>query len=166
MTVNFFIFFSLLTILCSLGVIFFKSAVYSAFSLILCLFCLSALYVLWGVDLLAALQVLIYAGAIVVIFVFVVMLLNLGRSSSAFPPQKWFWDICTGSIVWFFALVILRVLNHKTVGSPVETSQLSMKAVSQLLFTSYLWPFEVLSYFLLAIIVSIYVLARTPEEKT
>ena len=71
-----FIFFSLLTLGCASGVILSRNPITSAFSLIFTFFGLSALYVLWGATFIAMVQILIYVGAIVVLFVFVVMLLN------------------------------------------------------------------------------------------
>ena len=159
--------FGVFTILCAIGVVFSRSAVYSAFSLILSFFGLAGLYLLWGSTFIAMIQVLIYTGAIVVLFVFVVMLLDLGRHTG----PSWHNSVmvllaAAGS--WLFSLALLRTLNQ----SPVITvnqfagHESSMRTISRLLFTDYLWPFEVLSVFLLALIVAIYALARPEEHET
>src|SRR5947209_5461613 len=107
----FLILFGCLTIACGVGVVFSKSPIYSSFSLILCFFGLSAIYVMWGATFIAMVQVLIYTGAIVVLFVFVVMLLNLVRSSPP-PSSNWVTLTTTGLGVWFFSLLLLRTLNR------------------------------------------------------
>jgi NADH-quinone oxidoreductase subunit J len=151
------------TIGCGVGVVFSKSPVYSAFSLILCFFGLSGIYVMWGATFIAMIQILIYTGAIVVLFVFVVMLLDLVRGSSA-PSFGWVTLSITGVAVWSFSLLLLKALNHATYFSPpTMASQNDMRSISKLLFMDYLWPFEVLSIFLLALIVAIFALTR-PED--
>jgi NADH-quinone oxidoreductase subunit J len=156
----FFIFFSLYTILAALGVVLAKNPVYSAFSLILSFFGLSALYVMWGATFIGMIQILVYTGAIVVLFVFVVMLLDLGRSIAA-HSHNWLTVVVSAGAVWFFSLLMLRTFNHTPLVSPPSPlAESNTRLVSQLLFTEYLWPFEVLSIFLLALIIAIYALTR------
>lgn len=162
----FFAGFGLFTIACAIGVVFAKNAVYSAASLILSFFGLAALYVIWGNTFIATIQILIYTGAIVVLFVFVVMLLNLGTRVGP-SVANWLTVMLSATAVWSLALILLRTLNR----SPVfmlasEKPATGLMSVSTLLFTEYLWPFEVLSVFLLALIIAIYVLARPEEEQT
>ena len=83
-----FIGFCLLTIGFALGVVFSRNAVYSAFNLVLCFFGLSAVYLLWNATFIAMIQILIYTGAIVVLFLFVVMLLDLVKSTVT-PTIGW-----------------------------------------------------------------------------
>ncbi len=154
--------FGLFSIACAVAVVFSRNAVYSAFSLILTFFGLSALYVLWGATFIAMIQILIYTGAIVVLFVFVVMLLNLGKGSGP-TAAGWFTALISGAAVWSFSLLLLRTLNRASFSSTVgATPAPTMRTISKLLFNEYLWPFEVLSVFLLALIVAIYCLTR-PE---
>lgn len=158
--------FGLFSISCAIAVVFSRNPVYSAFSLILCFFGLSGLYVLWGATFIATIQVLIYTGAIVVLFVFVVMLLNLGRGSGP-TAAGWFTALVAGGSTWFFALLLLRTLNRSVYFETPPGAVLAgadMRSVSKLLFNEYLWPFEVLSVFLLALIVAIYCLARPESE--
>lgn len=153
----------ILTIACAIGVVFSRSAVYSAFSLILTLFGLAGLFMLWGASLLAVLQVLIYAGAIVVLFVFVVMLIDVGRGRQLHTARP-FLAVVGGLGTWFLSLMLLRTLNHAQMfsGKAPHESGNDMRTLSKLLFTDYLWPFEVLSLFLLAMVVAIFVIAK-PE---
>jgi NADH:ubiquinone oxidoreductase subunit 6 (subunit J) len=93
------------------------------------------------------------------------MLLDLGRGSGPLW-QNWFVMLIAGSGAWLFSLVLLRALNQAQfaiAGAPGAAGGTSMRTISRLLFTDYLWPFEVLSVFLLALIIAIYALAR-PEE--
>jgi NADH-quinone oxidoreductase subunit J len=158
--------FTIFTLGCALGVVFSKNPVYSAFNLVLAFFGLSAVYVLWGATFVAVIQVLIYTGAIVVLFLFVVMLLDLVRAPVAGAPG-WLSVAVSGGCVWFFSLLLLRTLNRTdliSTGHEVLAGS-QMKHISRLLFNEYLWPFEVLSVFMLAIIVAVYVLARPENEK-
>lgn len=161
----FFIIFGFLTIAGALGVVVAKQAIFSAFSLIVTFFGLAALYVLWGTSFIAMLQVLIYTGAIVVLFVFVVMLLNLKKDGPG-DASSGFSIFFAGATVWCFSLLLLRTLNRATffVSSNVATAQ-DIKSLAMLLFTKYLWAFEILSVFLLALIISVCILARTDNKK-
>lgn len=160
-----FIGFGLFAILCAISVVFARNAVYSAFGLILCFFSLAGIYVLWGSHFIAMLQILIYTGAIVVLFVFVVMLLNLSSSTHVALPS-WQMVLGAGLAVWAFALMLLRTLNYSPYYMPAaQKAAPNLKEISLLLFTEYLWPFEVLSLFMLALIVGIFALTRPEEEE-
>jgi NADH-quinone oxidoreductase subunit J len=159
MTESLFILFGVFTIASALGVIVSKNPVYSSFFLITTFFCLAGLYVLWGATFIAVVQVLIYTGAIVVLFVFVVMLLSTGKRQPS-HSSGWLALIVVGSSVWLLSLVLLRILNRATFHrASAELSSNNITSLSRLLFSEYLWPFEVLSLFLLATIVAVYTLA-------
>lgn len=156
-----FIIFSLFTIIAAGGVVLSKNPVYSAFSLILSFFGLSGLYLLWGSTFMAMIQILIYTGAIVVLFVFVVMLLNLQvikENSSNLLSRSG-----VAAAVWVFSLILLRVLTRGIPNKLVEIPTDQLRTISKLLFTRYLWPFEVLSLFLLVMIVAIFAITRAQE---
>ena len=154
---------SVFTVTMAALVILSHNAVYSALSLVLAFFGLATLYLLWGSPFLAVIQVLIYAGAIVVLFVFVVMTLNL--SSQKMDSEKilnqWAVVLVGGSTGFLLALGLLRVLS--AMKPAVVGTGISLVRVSELLFSQYLWPFEVLSLFLLALIVAVFVLARPSD---
>jgi NADH-quinone oxidoreductase subunit J len=160
------ILFTVFTLGCALGVVFSKNPVYSAFNLVLAFFGLSVVYVLWGATFVAMIQVLVYTGAIVVLFLFVVMLLDLVRAPVSGAPG-WLSVAVSGGCVWFFSLLLLRTLNRTDLIASTNTvpSNAQMKLISRLLFNEYLWPFEVLSVFMLAMIVAVYVLARAENER-
>lgn len=158
---NIFIVFSVVTFLFSAGVVFSKNPIYSALNLILSFFGLAAIYVLWNATFIAMIQVLIYTGAIVVLFVFVVMLLDLVKDTASQASGNWMQILLSGALSWCFAYYLLRILNQTKMLVP-QASSFTLKNVAKLLFTDYLWPFEVLSLFLLAMILAAYVLTR-PE---
>lgn len=153
--------FGMFSILAAGGVVLCKNPVYSAFSLILSLFGLAALYLLWGATFIAVIQVLIYSGAIVVLFVFVVMLLNLSKDTEDTPSL--FSMAVIGSVVWLFSLFILRILSRAIPNGDTPLLESNLRSISKLLFTRYLWPFEILSLFLLVMIVAIFALTRSDE---
>jgi len=156
-----FIAFSLFTIGAASGVLLSRNPVYSAFSLILSFFGLSGLYLLWGSSFMAMIQILIYTGAIVVLFVFVVMLLNL-QTSRENSSNIVFLGVVSAS-VWLFSLIILRVLTRSIPNKILEIPENQLRTISKLLFTRYLWPFEILSFFLLVMIIAIFAITRTQE---
>lgn len=153
---------SIFTLLCASIVVFSKNAIYSAFGLILALFGLAVMYLLWGTPFMAMIQVLIYTGAIVVLFVFVVMLLNLSPTSMNLS-FNFLTILMIVASSWFVALLLLKSLNQGVLPLSQAVTTFDMKTVSKLLFTKYVWPFEVLSIFLLALIVAVFTLAR-PEN--
>lgn len=160
----FFLVFGLFTIASALGVVVSRHPIYSAFSLVLSFFGLSGLYLLWGSGFMAMLQILIYTGAIVVLFVFVVMLLNPDKEAATENTSSPV-ILLFGGVVWAFSLLVLRVLNRATYfvnGDP--PTAFDMRHIAELLFSRYLWPFEVLSLFLLALLIAVCALAR-PERK-
>lgn len=156
-----FIAFSLFTIGAASGVLLSRNPVYSAFSLILSFFGLSGLYLLWGSSFMAMIQILIYTGAIVVLFVFVVMLLNL-QTNRENSSNIVFLGVVSAS-VWLFSLIILRVLTRSIPNKILEIPENQLRTISKLLFTRYLWPFEILSFFLLVMIIAIFAITRTQE---
>jgi NADH-quinone oxidoreductase subunit J len=144
-----------------------RNPVGSALWLVVTLFALAAMYVLLDAQFIAALQVLVYAGAIMVLFLFVIMLLNLGRpgpSDIKGPVGVGIAALLAGTL-----LLELRVLGQ---AAPPEAIQLPagtmaalqqqgmIAAVATPLFDAYLIPFEITSLLLLAAIVGAVVLAK------
>lgn len=153
--------FCVFTLACASAVVLAKSPVYSAFALILSFFGLAGLYLLWGAPFIAMIQILVYTGAIVVLFVFVVMLLNLNKKIP--HSHSWLTVSIATVVAWFFSLFLLRTLAQGTFAGSSHASQANIRTVSKLLFNQYLWPFEVLSLFLLVMIVGVFMLTR-PEK--
>ncbi|MGH7607406.1 MAG: NADH-quinone oxidoreductase subunit J family protein [Gemmatimonadales bacterium] len=145
-----------------------RSPIASALWLVITLFALAAMYVLLDAQFIAALQVLVYAGAIMVLFLFVIMLLNLGRPGPT--DIKGPVGIAVAAGLAGLLLLQLRVLGQ---AAPPEAMQLPpgtmaalqeregmVGAVAGPLFEAYLIPFEIASVLLLAAIVGAVVLAK------
>ena len=145
-----------------------KSPVASALWLVVTLFALAAMYVLLDAQFIAALQVLVYAGAIMVLFLFVIMLLNLGRPGPT--DIKGPLGLLIAAVLAGTLLFQLRVLSS---AAPPEAIQLPPGTIAALqqrqgmvgavagpLFDAYLIPFEIASLLLLAAIVGAVVLAK------
>ncbi len=145
-----------------------RSPVASALWLVNTLFSLAAIYVLLDAHFIAAAQVLVYAGAIMVLFLFVIMLLNLGRAEPSDLKGAWGRVVAgVAGLVLAGELIVLRlavppgelVLPPGTVAGTVAARG-AVRAVAQPLFQSYLVPFEITSLLLLAAIVGAVVLAK------
>ena len=145
-----------------------KSAIASALWLVVTLFALAALFVLLDAQFIAVLQVLVYAGAIMVLFLFVIMLLNLGRPGPS--DIKGPAGILTAVVLGGALLLQLRVLGQTTLPASIQLpagalsaqqqQQGIVGAVANPLFGTYLIPFEIASVLLLAAIVGAVVLAK------
>jgi len=144
-----------------------RSPVASALWLVNTLFNLAAIYVLLDAHFIAAVQVLVYAGAIMVLFLFVIMLLNLDRGPTDIRGVRGKVVAGVVGLVLAAELIVLRLaappgelqLPAGAVAQSVEASG-AVRAVGQPLFQSYLVPFEITSVLLLAAIVGAVVLAK------
>ena len=159
-------------ILSALVVIRAKSPVTSLLALLVTMFCMAALFVLLGAVFLAALQLLIYAGAILVLFLFAIMLLNLDREALARARQftgRWL-AIGLGVVLLVQFTWMIRASHLSDVGSlPADTSSATspagtIAAVGRELFRHYLLPFELTSLLILAAIIGAVTLAQRKTD--
>jgi NADH-quinone oxidoreductase subunit J len=152
---------AIIAIAAALGMLFSRSAVYSALFLVLNFGTVAVFYILLNAPFIAMAQVSVYAGAIMVLFLFVIMLLGteLLPPTSALPWQRPL-AIFLGVILFVESGYLLFIRNAATgdVPQPVQTFG-SPQAVGQALFSSYLLPFEVTSVLLLIAMVGAIVLA-------
>ena len=138
-----------------------RNPIHGAMALIGNLFCVAALFVLLDAHFLAAIQVLVYAGAIMVLFVFVVMLLNLSDRELG-EPRFTAGKVAGAGLIVFAALQILGHLANlgpSTMGE-VPATYGTIESIGRLLFTRYLLPFEVASVLLLAAILGAVAIAK------
>ncbi len=145
-----------------------KNPVASAFSLVMVFFSLAGIYASLGAHLLAALQILVYAGAIMVLFVFVVMLLNsdspsfdLRRTPASFRVAAGI--VCIG-LLGLFVKVFKSAPQTAPIGafdrSAVDVAGGNTQVIAELMFSEYILPFELTSVLLLAAIVGAVALAK------
>jgi NADH-quinone oxidoreductase subunit J len=163
----FFYLFTGVMLLAALSVVANRHPIYSVLSLLLAMFCLAALFVMLGAYFVAALQILLYAGAVLVLFLFVIMLLNL--QPEALARTRAFTLRAAGtvaSLLLFWTLANVLRSAPWAVGGPVAASGLgTVEAVGRLLFTTYLLPFELTSFIILAAIIGAVTLAKhEPHE--
>jgi NADH-quinone oxidoreductase subunit J len=135
----------------------------SALSLVVVMASLAVLYLLLGAEFVAVIQIIIYAGAIMVLFVFVIMLLNAGEEERTYGSKiaTLFGMPAVAVIAGLIAWVLLRRATEEAV--PVGALYGSPHAIGRLLFQDFLLPFEVTSVLILIAIMGAVVLARKGE---
>jgi len=157
-----FILLALSSILSALLVITTPSPIASALYLVVTFFCIAGLYVLLAAPLLAAIQIIVYAGAVLVLVLFVIMLLNLKRIEEKISRGwKSAGIVVTVLLVGIsFAAIAAStaVLVLGTQDVPIGFGKVA--TLGQLLFTQYLYPFEVVSVLLLLAIVGAVAIIR------
>ena len=132
----------------------------SALSLIVVMTSLAVLYLLLGAEFLAAAQVIVYAGAIMVLFVFTVMLLNAGREERTMGSRAWRVVGFPGAVV-VLGVVASVILTARGMGTASLSDGItSTEDISRILFHELLLPFEVTSVLILIAILGAVALAR------
>ena len=165
-----FYFFSLVALASAVLFVTRRGPVAAALWLVATMFAIAGLYILLDAQFVGAVQVLVYAGAIMVVFLFVVMLLNLGDADAAAADVRTAVPRVVGGVVGLGLLAELLVLFRRRLpdtgfapASPgaLGTGELNVVApVARALFTDYLIAFEVTSLLLLASVVGAVVLAK------
>jgi NADH-quinone oxidoreductase subunit J len=148
------------------GVVMARKPVHAALSLVLTLFSVAVFFVLQGAHFLAAVQVIVYAGAIVILFLFVIMLLGIDRADvldEQLPLQRPL-AIAVG-VAMFAGLILMAKILQPTGasadrGSATQGAVPNVERIATSLFTDFLWPFEITSALLVIAVVGAIVLAR------
>jgi NADH-quinone oxidoreductase subunit J len=164
-TVVFFIF-AIMAIAAAWGVVTSKNIVHSALYLVLAFLGIAVLYVLMNADYLAAVQILIYTGAVSIMIIFAVMLTLRGEVSESNPANRhWVWGALVATSVFIIiALVVLG--NVEWVRQPITpwTSGGSAADMSLLLLQYYMVPFEVAAVLLTVALAGAVILAKGVKE--
>lgn len=167
MTLFFFLALAVLAIAGALGVVLSKNPVYSALSLLLNFAILAVMFVMLHAQFLAVVQIIVYAGAVVVLFLFVIML--IGGDLKLFAVRS------RGRIIAAYVAIAAGVLMLVGLGFAVISGLVasatgtvpgngSVQAIGEVLFTKYLLPFELASVLLLVAMIGAVVLARKPQK--
>jgi NADH-quinone oxidoreductase subunit J len=145
----------------ALGLVLRPNAIHGALFLVVNLGSVAALYLMLGAEFLAAAQVIVYAGAIMVLFVFAIMVLIPGKEETGPDPRRGvrLAAVPVGALL-LVLLVVVVVGRWSGPRGPVPAPSGSAGAVGRLLFTNYLFPFELTSVLLLAAMVGVLLLAR------
>jgi NADH-quinone oxidoreductase subunit J len=153
------------------GVVVSKNPVHAALSLVTTLFGVAVLFIEQEAHFLAAVQVIVYAGAIVVLFLFVIMLLGVDRPESAGKPdifKAWrpfvvVLSAAVGVLVLVLANWDWKATGQKSVGGPASGPGSNVEKLADSIFQQYLLPFEATSLLLVIAVVAAVILARRPN---
>jgi NADH-quinone oxidoreductase subunit J len=152
---------SALAIFCALGVVYSKNPVYSVLFMVMTFFSIAAHFVLLNAQFLAIVNVIVYAGAIVVLFLFVLMLLNLNKDAE---PQKPFYLKLAGSVAAGLLLITLVGAIKSTDPSVADTlvgSDIgSVEVLGLTLFNNFILPFEIASVLFLSAMIGAVMLGK------
>jgi NADH-quinone oxidoreductase subunit J len=163
-TLNLFYFLSFLAVLSALMVVFSKNPVYSVLYLIITFFTIAGHYILLNAQFLAIVHVIVYAGAIMVLFLYVIMLLNLNRESEPHKSNilKFAAAICSGLLL----LVLIGSLKSADTlmqQRPANADLGLVRNLGKVMFDEFLLPFEITSILLLAAMVGAVMLGKSEK---
>jgi NADH-quinone oxidoreductase subunit J len=168
MQLAFFIIFGLIAVAGALNLLFQRHPINSALSLVAVMMSLAVLYWSLGAEFLAAAQVIVYSGAIMVLFVFVIMLLNAGEEERTTGSRMAYIAGFPGAAAIFCLLSFVFLTERKALGTSSLGQYLSgavsnISEISTVLFTKLVLPFEVTSVLILVAILGAVVLARKEQ---
>jgi NADH-quinone oxidoreductase subunit J len=153
----------------AIGVVVARNPVHAALMLVMTLFGVAVLFVLQRDPFLAAVQVIVYAGAIVVLFLFVIMFLGVDREEDiAIEPLRGQRPLAIGlAVLGATGLLLLGQVSHWTTGAPHVSGsdagpQSNVYLLGRSVYTTYLFPFEATAALLIIAVVGAVVLARRP----
>ncbi len=155
----FFVVVAALAIVCAVGLVVRPNPLHGALFLVGNLFCVAVLYLMLRAEFLALAQVIVYAGAIMVLFIFAIMMLIPGRVEAGpdpLGPQR----LLALPFAGLLGLVVVLVLPQAGGRVPSPPPTVGVRTIGELLFTDYLFPFEVTSVLLLAALIGALVLAK------
>jgi NADH-quinone oxidoreductase subunit J len=152
-----FFFFAAVALIFALVVVLHRNPVIGALSLVASFFALAVMYVLLDAAFLAALQVIVYAGAIMVLFLFVIMLLNLQHQRETTRPVQQFLGFA--GVAAFVIGLVYYLLKYAVYALPQSPFHTDARLIGIRLFEAYIFPFEMVSILLLAAIVGALVLS-------
>ena len=159
-----FVVLTLLTLGSALGLVLKKNPIHGALFLVVNLGCVAVFYLMLGAEFLALAQVIVYAGAIMVLFVFAIMVLIPGKDETGPDPRRrWrLWALPAGGLLLVSLVMVAGALRRADVPAAGQTPRVSgsVESIGRLMFTDYLFPFELTSVLLLAAMVGVLLLAR------
>jgi NADH-quinone oxidoreductase subunit J len=158
---------AVLAVSAALAMILVRQAVHCALMLAVVMLCLSVMYAMQGAPFLAFVQVIVYTGAVLMLFLFVVMLIGITSAESLV-------EVIRGQRLWAglaaigFAALLIVAIGHAAIGSPPPTTAAfgddNLTGLARLIFTTYVFPFEITSALLITAALGAMVLAH--RERT
>ncbi|MBL7717906.1 MAG: NADH-quinone oxidoreductase subunit J [Flavipsychrobacter sp.] len=153
-------FLTVMAIVCALGVILSRNPISSVLFLIATFFAISGHYILLNAQFLGIVNIIVYAGAIMVLFLFVIMLMNLNADTE---PQKnrliQFAGVISGGILFLVVLAAMRTVGGTAVDHTTTDIGL-IKNLGKVLFTQYVLPFEISSVLFLSAMIGAIVIGK------
>ena len=160
MSVPIFLLLAVLTVASALVIVIHRNPIYSALGLVSTLFLMALLFVGLEAHMVAVLQIIIYAGAIVVLFLFVIMLLNLQVEERETVPRPLIGAAVVGGVALGLLVLLGIGLTPLAPPAPVQPGYGGTQPLAERLFTAYLLPFELTSLLLLVAIVGAVVVGK------
>lgn len=155
-----FIVLAALAVIGAISLIFQRHPIHSALSLIVVMVSLAGLYLLLGAEFVAAVQIIVYSGAIMVLFVFVIMLLNAGVEERT-HFSKLAGPFGLGLAVALAGIIATAIAKSGPIASATQPGSISStKSVAVMLFQDFVYPFELTSFLILVAILGAIVLAQ------
>ena len=152
------------SVLTALGMVLNRNAVYSALLLVVNFFCLAVFYVLLQAQFLAVVQVIVYAGAIMVLFLFVLMLLGISNEDVLKETIRGQRPVAAVLVALLLAGVVWALFTKPFSGAGVDLNRVAngdnVRAIGQLLFTRYVFAFEAVGLLLVVAAVGALVLGK------
>jgi NADH-quinone oxidoreductase subunit J len=154
---------SAITLLSAICVVFLRRPMHNVLFMIIAMIGLAGLFILLHAEFIGMVQLVVYAGAVMVLFLFVIMLLNLDQIRLPIDPREartWI-GVGTALVLMVVLFPILRSVVPSSAPAPEAGQTVSnTQAIARELFTTYLLPFEIASVLLLAAIIGTVLLAR------
>lgn len=167
MTLYVFYFLSFLAVLSALMVVFSRNPIYSVLYLVITFFCVGGHYLLLSAEFLFAVHIIVYAGAIMVLFLYVIMLLNLNQDTE--PQKKTLYKltaIISGGLLMLVLVAALKGAESPQLVFGANAEVGLVKNLGKMLFNEFLLPFEIVSVLLLAAMVGAVMLGKEPLKET
>ena len=167
MSLYLFLTLAILTIISALAVVFSKNPMYSVLWLIVCFFTIAGHYVLLNAQFLAIVHLIVYAGAIMVLMLFTIMLMNLNKEDEVHKPRI----TRLGAIVVFIlmSMVLITIfINSKTIMGEYDSTGedfQSIKVLGKVLLNEYMVPFEFASILLLVAMIGTVLLTKKEKDQ-
>ncbi len=160
-----FYFLAAITLATAFLTIYSRNPIHSAIYLVLCFFSIAGHYLLFNAQFLALVHIIVYSGAIMVLFLFTIMLMNLNKEDEVHKPRI----TRIGALIVFLIMSIVFItifINSKTIMTGYDTSGVdfqSIKVLGKVLLNEYMFPFEFISILLLVAMIGTVLL--TKKEK-
>lgn len=166
MSLYVFYFLSFLAVFSALLVVFSRNPVYSVLYLVITFFCVGGHYLVLSADFLFAVHIIVYAGAIMVLFLYVIMLLNLNKDSESQKSNLFkIAAVITAGLLMIVIIGVLKGAEGSTVTFDAQNNIGTVKQLGTLLFNEFLLPFEIVSILLLAAMVGAVMLGKPHIRK-